>query len=199
MLCLFGFPQASEEVSAGPGEAIAFPEGARAEFVEIKGQSFQYQSERIKDIEAQINNLALAAILGQKLGAETAASKEIDRSQGDSTLKIVAQQLQDMVDNCLMFHANYLNISEVGNCFINRDFLGQKLAPQEIQAMQGLWASGAISQETLLKQLAEGEILGDDFDVEMEIESTQMGDMPDEEPTPPAEPDEQTEDPEDDD
>ena len=98
-----------------------------------------------------------------------------------------------------MFHANYLNISEVGNCFINRDFLGQKLAPQEIQAMQGLWASGAISQETLLKQLAEGEILGDDFDVEMEIESTQMGDMPDEEPTPPAEPDEQTEDPEDDD
>ena len=93
----------------------------------------------------------------------------------------------------------YLNISEVGNCFINRDFLGTKLAPQEIQAMQGLWASGAISQETLLKQLAEGEILGDDFDVEMEIESTQMGDMPDEEPTPPAEPDEQTEDPEDDD
>jgi len=199
MLCLFGFPQASEEVSAGPGEAIAFPEGARAEFVEIKGQSFQYQSQRIKDIEAQINNLALAAILGQKLGVETAASQEIQRSQGDSTLKIVAQQLQDMVDNCLMFHANYLNISEVGNCFINRDFLGTKLAPQEIQAMQGLWASGAISQETLLKQLAEGEILGDDFDVEMEIESTQMGDMPDEEPTPPAEPDEQTEDPEDDD
>ena len=41
LLCLYGFPQASEEVSAGPGEAIAFPEGARAEFVEIKGQSLQ--------------------------------------------------------------------------------------------------------------------------------------------------------------
>ena len=50
ILCLFGFPQASEEVSAGPGEAIAFPEGARAEFVEIKGQSFQYQRDRIKNI-----------------------------------------------------------------------------------------------------------------------------------------------------
>ena len=77
--------------------------------------------------------------------------------------------------------------------------MGQRLTPQEIQAMQGLWSSGAISQETLLKQLAEGEILGDDFDVDMEIESTQMGDMQEtDEPTPEAEPDEPTEDPEDD-
>ena len=66
--------------------------------------------------------------------------------------------------------------------------------------MQGLWSSGAISQETLLKQLAEGEILGDDFDVEEEIESTQKGDMiEDDEPTPEAEPDEPTEDPDDED
>ena len=200
MLCLFGFPQASEEISAGAGEAIALPEGSRAEFVEIKGQSFQYQRDRIKNIEDQINTLALAAILGQKLVAETAASQEIQRSQGDSTLMIVAQQLQDMIDNCLVFHANYLNIAEIGNAFVNRDFLGQRLAPQEIQAMQGLWSSGAISQETLLKQLAEGEILGDDFDVEEEIESTQKGDMIEtDEPTPEAEEDEPVEDPEDDD
>ena len=143
--------------------------------------------------------MALAAILGQKLVAETAASQEIQRSQGDSTLMIVAQQLQDMIDNCLVFHANYLNIAEIGNAFVNRDFLGQRLAPQEIQAMQGLWSSGAISQETLLKQLAEGEILGDDFDVEEEIESTQKGDMIEtDEPAPEAEEDEPTEDLEDD-
>ena len=51
-----------------------------------------------------------------------------------------------------------------------------------------------------MKQLAEGEILGDDFDVEEEIESTQKGDMIEtDEPTPEAEEDEPTEDPEDDD
>ena len=70
---------------------------------------------------------------------------------------------------------------------------------QELQACFPLFATHCNYIVTLLKQLAEGEILGDDFDVDMEIESTQMGDMPDEEPTPPAEPDEQTEDPEDDD
>ena len=63
--------------------------------------------------------MALAAILGQKLVAETAASQEIQRSQGDSTLMIVAQQLQDMIDNCLVFHANYLNIAEIGNAFVS--------------------------------------------------------------------------------
>ena len=31
LLGFFGFPQSSEEVSAGPGEAIAFPADGRAE------------------------------------------------------------------------------------------------------------------------------------------------------------------------
>ncbi len=48
--------------------------------------------------------------------------------------------------------------------------------------------------------MAEGEILGDDFDVEMEIESTQNGDMIEtDEPTPEAEEGEPVEDPEDED
>ena len=51
-----------------------------------------------------------------------------------------------------------------------------------------------------MKQLAEGEILGDDFDIEEEIESTQKGDMIEmDEPTPEAEEGEPTEDPEDED
>ena len=33
MLAFFGFPQSAEEVSAGPGEAIAFPSEGRAEYI----------------------------------------------------------------------------------------------------------------------------------------------------------------------
>jgi hypothetical protein len=36
MLAFFGFPSAAEEVSAGPGEAIAFPAEGRAEYIEPK-------------------------------------------------------------------------------------------------------------------------------------------------------------------
>ena len=41
MLALFGFPAAAEEISAGPGEALALPEGASAEYIEPAGQQLR--------------------------------------------------------------------------------------------------------------------------------------------------------------
>jgi hypothetical protein len=105
MLAFFGFPSAAEEVSAGPGEAIAFPAEGRAEYIEPAGRSFDYQFKRLEQLAAQINELGLSAVLGQKLSAETAEAKRIDRSQGDSTMMVIAQNVQDMIDNCLQFHA----------------------------------------------------------------------------------------------
>ena len=174
MLAFYGFPQSSEEVTAGPGEAIAFPSDGRAEYIEPAGRSYDAQFKRLDVLSNQINELGLAAVLGQKLSAETAEAKRIDRSQGDSTMMVVAQQMQDMIDNCLQFHGQYIN-AEAGSCFVNRDFLSQRLEPQEIQALLQLFTSGSITQETLLKQLHEGEVLGDEFDIEEEIESTQNG------------------------
>ena len=175
MLAFYGFPQSSEEVSAGPGEAIAFPAEGRAEYIESKGTSYKAQFDRLHQLEAQINELGLAAVLGQKLSAETAEAKKIDRSQGDSTMQVVAQQVQDLIDNSLQFHAQYLNNNQAGSSFVNRDFLASRLDPQEIGSLLQLFTSGTITQETLLKQLHEGEVLGDEFDVEEELEATQMG------------------------
>jgi hypothetical protein len=173
MLAFFGFPSAAEEVSAGPGEAIAFPAEGRAEYIEPGGSSFDYQFKRLEQLASQINELGLSAVLGQKLSAETAESKRIDRSQGDSTMMVIAQNMQDMIDNSLQFHAQYLGQNEAaGSCHVNRDFIGARLTPAEIQSMLLLYTSGTITQETLLQQLADGEVLGDDFDVQEELEAT---------------------------
>ena len=40
-----------------------------------------------------------------------------------------------------------------------------------------LYTAGTITQETLLKQLHEGEVLGDEFDVEEELEATQQASL----------------------
>ena len=186
MLALFGFPQAAEEISAGPGEAMALPETARAEFIEPQGNSYDAQFKRLEQLENQINTLGMAAILGQKLSAETAEAKRIDRSQGDSTMQVVAQQVQDMVDNCLRFHAAYMQEQQAGSSFINRDFVGARLEPQEIQSLLQLYTAGTITQRTLLEELSKGEVL-DDLDVEEELEATQSGGLmetPEPEPTP---------------
>ncbi len=175
MLALFGFPASAEEVSAGPGEALSLPEGASASYIEPGGNSYDAQFRRLDQIVSQINDLGLAAVMGAKLSAETAESKRIDRSQGDSTMMVVAQQMQDMIDNCLRFHADYLQESQAGSSLVNRDFMGARLEPQEIQALLQLYTAGTVTQETLLLQLEAGEVLGDDFDVEAELEATQAG------------------------
>jgi hypothetical protein len=176
MLAFYGFPSAAEEVSAGPGEAIAFPAEGRAEYIEPAGRSFDFQFQRLEQLATQINELGLSAVLGQKLTAETAESKRIDRSQGDSTMMVIAQNMQDMIDNCLQFHAQFLGQNEAaGSCHVNRDFIGAQMSPADIQALLLLYTSGTITQETLLRQLSDGEVLGDDFDVEEELEATATG------------------------
>jgi len=180
MLAFYGFPSAAEEVSAGPGEAIAFPADGRAEYIEPGGSSFEYQFKRLDQLAGQINELGLSAVLGQKLSAETAEAKRIDRSQGDSTMMVIAQNMQDMIDNCLRYHAEYLgNTEAAGSCLVNRDFIGARLEPTEIQALLQLYTAGTITQETLLQQLADGEVLGDDFDVEEELSATANGGLND--------------------
>jgi hypothetical protein len=175
LLAFYGFPQSAEEVSAGPGEAIAFPAEGRAEYIEPSGRSYDAQFQRLEQIAMQINELGLAAVLGQKLSAETAEAKRIDRSQGDSTMMVIAQQMQDMIDNCLRFHASYLQEPQAGSSFVNRDFMGSRMDPGEIKALLELYLAGTITQSTLLAQLEAGEVLGDDFDLEEELEATAAG------------------------
>ena len=173
MLAFFGFPSSAEEVSAGPGEALAFPAEGKAEYIEPGGGSFEYQFRRLEQLQAQINELGLSAVLGQKLTAETAEAKRIDRSQGDSTMAVIAQNMQDMIDNCLRYHAAYFQGREAaGSCLVNRDFVGGALDPAEVQSLLALYTAGTITQETLLQRLSDGEVLGDDFDVEAELEAT---------------------------
>jgi hypothetical protein len=175
MLAFFGFPSSAEEVSAGPGEAIAFPAEGRAEYIAPQTGAFDAQFRRLEQLAMQINELGLSAVLGQKLSAETAEAKRIDRSQGDSTMMVIAQNMQDLIDNCLSYHAQYLNITQVGSSYVNRDFLGMRLEPADINALLQLYTANTITQETLLTNLAQGEVLGDDFEVEEELMATQQG------------------------
>ena len=176
MLALFGFSSSAEEVSAGPGEALAFPADGRAEYIEPQGRSFDFQFKRLDQIAAQINELGLSAVLGQKLSAETASAKMIDRSQGDSTMMVIAQNVQDMIDNSLKFHAQFMGQQEAaGSCTVNRDFIGARLEPADVNALLQLYTAGTITKETLLMQLSDGEVLGDDFDVQEEVDATANG------------------------
>jgi len=93
-------------------------------------------------------------------------------------MMVIAQNMQDMIDNCLQWHAQYLgNATAAGSAYVNRDFLGARLEPQDITSLLSLYTAGTISQETLLRELAEGDVLGDNFDVDEELEATSNAGM----------------------
>jgi hypothetical protein len=169
LLFLFGFRD--KEITSSANEAI---DGgnveSRAEYLEPTGSTYDYRFRYLESIETQINSLALAAILGQKLSAETAQSKTIDRSQGDTGLHRIAQKVEDCLDNCLMFHSQYLGEAEEGSCHVNRDFLDIGLEPAQIDAITKVRAGGYIRNLTFLKILQNGNVFEgiEDFDPELE-------------------------------
>jgi hypothetical protein len=169
---LYGVPAELDEITAGPDSAMALPVDARAEFVEPQGTSYGFQLQQLERIEKQIAELGLAAILGQNMTNQAAQSKAIDRSQGDAALMQVALGLQDLIDNCLRFHAAFLNLPSGGSSMVNNDFVAKTLEPAHVQQLIQLRNAGDITQETLLIQLADGEWLYDDFNVDAEIEAT---------------------------
>jgi hypothetical protein len=169
---LYGVPAELDEITAGPDAATALPVDARAEFVEPQGTSYGFQFQQLERIEQQINQLGLAAVLGQNMTNQAAEAKAIDRSQGDAALMTVALGLQDLIDNCLRYHAGFLNLPSSGSSAVSRDFVSQRLEPAAVQQLIQLRTAGEITQETLLQELSKGEWLGNDFDVAAELEAT---------------------------
>jgi hypothetical protein len=169
---LFGVPAEMEEIEAGPHSATAFPSDARAEFAEPQGASYDARFKQLDRIQQQIAELGLAAVLGQNMTNQAAEAKAIDRSQGDAALQAVAIGLQDLVDQCLVFHAEYLGLPDGGSSAVNRDFVSQRLDSGEVAQLIQLRVNNEITQETLLTRLSEGEWMGSDFDVQAEVEAT---------------------------
>lgn len=167
----YGVPASVEEIEGGPESATCLPVDARLEYVEPAGNSYQYQFQHLSEIERQINQLGVAAILGQQGFQESGVAKAIDRSQGDAPLMKVAQSLQDLIDNCLRLHGLYLGL-DGGSSMVDRDFVAARMEPAEIEALFKLEQAGKITQETLLIQLAAGNVFHDDFDVDDELEAT---------------------------
>jgi hypothetical protein len=169
---LFGVPAELDEIDAGPNAAMALPADARAEFAEPQGTSYAARFQQLERIERQIAELGLAAVLGQNMTNQAAESKAIERSQGDAALQAVALGLQSLIDSCLGYHASYLNLPSGGSSMVNNDFVARTLDPAHVAELIKLRTLGEITQETLLIQLADGEWLYDDFNVDAELEAT---------------------------
>lgn len=168
VMYLKAYEDTSNEIALSANSAILLPENGEVGYAEPASSAFESQQNFITELENQMRNLGISTLFSQTYVGETAEAKAMDRSDSDSMLSVVAQDLEAALQNALEMAASYVGI-ECPKVVISRDFDLQKLDGTQVQQYMGLWQNGAITLQTLLEILSRGEILPD-IDIESEIE-----------------------------
>lgn len=172
ILCLKSFDDDDSEIGLSANSAILGGSDFEAFYVEPASSAFQAQQSFISELEHQMQNLGISTLFSQKMGAETAESKSLSRTDSDSLLSIVSKDLQASLQVAFEMAAQYAGV-EAPSIQVNRDFDLQTLDPQQVTQYMSLWQNGAITHSTLLEMLALGEVLPH-IDVEAEIEQVEQ-------------------------
>ena len=170
IMVMKGFDDAPDPAGLSVNNAILLPPEGDCFMVEPASSSFDSQQAYLDKLEEQMSALGISTLFQQKMGAETAESKKMSRTDSDSLLVVVSRDLQAMLQNAFEMAAAYVG-KEAPMVQLDRDFDLQTLDGNQVGQYLQLWNNGAITQETLLGALKKGEILPD-VDVEEEVELT---------------------------
>ena len=107
---------------------------------------------------------ASATLFQQTFVAETAEAKAMDRTDSDSLLSVVAQDLEASLQHAMEIAGMYVGI-EAPLYRVIRDFNLQSLDPQQVSQYVTMlkegsvprWSQGAITHQTTLQLLQRGE------------------------------------------
>ena len=168
VMYLKGYEDNGDEIALSANSAILLPETGDVGYAEPASSAFESQQAFITELENQMRNLGISTLFSQTFVGETAEAKAMDRSDSDSMLAVVSQDLESCLQNAIEMAAAYVGIEAPKVC-VSRDFDLQKLDGPQVQQYLSMWSQGAITHQTLLEILSRGEILPE-IDVEAEIE-----------------------------
>ena len=156
------------EIALSANSALLMGTDSDAKYVEPASQAFEAQQNFITELENQMRNLGISTLFNQTYVGETAEAKSMDRSDSDSMLSVVAQDLEKALQNAIDMAGAFVK-RETPQVSVARDFDLQKLDGPQVAQYLSMWTQGAISHQLLLEVLNRGEVLPD-IDVEAEIE-----------------------------
>ena len=168
ILVLKGWDDTENEIALSANSALVMGPDSDAKYVEPASQAFQAQQDFLTELENQMRNLGISTLFNQTYVGETAEAKAMDRSDSDSMLSVVAQDLEKCLQNAIDMAGAFIG-RETPLISVARDFDLQKLDGPQVAQYLSMWTQGAISHQTLLEMLVRGECLPD-LDVEAEIE-----------------------------
>ena len=152
ILILKGFDDSSNEIALSANSAILMSPDGDAKYVEPASSAFEAQQNYITELEGQMRNLGISTLFSQTFVGETSEAKAMDRSDSDSMLSVVAQDLENCLQNAIDMAGAYVGM-ETPLVSVARDFDLQKLDGPQVAQYLSMWSQGAISHETLLEML----------------------------------------------
>lgn len=178
-----GLRQRDGEVKVGVNNAILVDVEGGADYLEPKGAALQHSADELKDIEQRMAYLGLSMLMSESRAAETATSKEIDKSESDSAIEAAARDEEDALEAAIELHAEWRGIvlDKAGEdrwVRVNREFVKQVLSPQMAQLLLAAVDSGRLTVETMWDAFQRGDVLPTTFDPEAERERLGNGELP---------------------
>ena len=169
ILVLKGFdPENDSELGMSVNTAVLLPPDGDAMYVEPTSAVYESQLRLLQTLEEQISSLGISALAKQNITNTAAESKRLDRIDSDSIMAIISQDLAGAMTDMLRIAGKYAG-KEPPMVTIPKDFENRLLDGNQITAMLQLQMQNQISQETLLRILAEGEILPPYVEIDEEI------------------------------
>jgi len=173
MLTIRGFdPDSEEDIGISVNTALLLPPDGGAEFVQPTSDAFDSQLKCLQALEDQIGRLGINTLTQANLTNAAAEARRIDRIDSDSIMAVIAGDLERAIAQLFELAADYVGV-EPPEVSIPRDYDNRIVTGNDITAYLQLYMQGAITQETLLRILQEGEILPSTLDIDAEVSASQ--------------------------
>jgi hypothetical protein len=167
----FGDDDSKFSLSVGAATYVKGPSSADLKYVEHSGKGIEAGRNDLKDIEERIQQLGLEMLIKRPTGNTTATARALDQAEADSALGMASQELENALEEMLVWFAKWLELGEDGGSLtVFKDFGIESADAADIEILLKAKQAGEISQVTFLKEVKRRGLLSDDFDPQTEID-----------------------------
>ncbi len=171
--CFSGFSfEDGQTIPLGPGVVHHSSDpGAKSWFLQTGGEGLASIEKALDRLEKQMAIVGARLLETQRPGVEAEETVRL-RSSGDSaSLADISKNIGDGLTDVLRYVGFWLGIPpKECSASLSKDFLSTRLSSQDITALLGALQAGAISTDTFIFSLQQGEILPDGRTIEEEKE-----------------------------
>jgi hypothetical protein len=168
ILVMAGYdPSPDDRVGLSVNNAIITGPRGESEiyYVEPSVSSFDSQRAELEGLANAIKSLGMAILTEEKSGVESGKAKALDRLDSNSLLSVVSVNLERTLQQSFDMAAAYMG-TEPPVVSLDRDFDLAEADAQMLGAVNTLFTSGLLDQETALRILQRGELFDDTVEIE---------------------------------